>query len=218
MAKTSGKSTEFQSARHARRGANKIRRLHHHAVRTDDMDATRQFYEGVLGMPMVAALRQDSGPLSSAPFLHCFFEMADGSSLAFFQFAPGTYGPATTLPKDGMDHHVAVSVGEFGEISRLKAQFDELGYPNCGIDHGFCYSLYVRDPNGILVELVNDAPNELEINEASARSAEAEFSKWRQADYSSSDLGLSSDNFPLPTSTGEDIYRVLRGGRAAEVR
>jgi hypothetical protein len=169
-------------------------------------------------MPMVAALRQDSGPLSSAPFLHCFFEMADGSSLAFFQFAPGTYGPATTLPKDGMDHHVAVSVGEFGEISRLKAQFDELGYPNCGIDHGFCYSLYVRDPNGILVELVNDAPNELEINEASARSAEAEFSKWRQADYSSSDLGLSSDNFPLPTSTGEDIYRVLRGGRAAEVR
>lgn len=43
--------------------------------------------------------------------------------------------------------------------------------PNCGINHGFCYSLYVRDPNGMLVEFTADAPNELELSEAAAASA-----------------------------------------------
>ena len=44
----SAKRPKLQAVRNARRSGNKIRRLHHHAVRhavrTDDMEATRHFY------------------------------------------------------------------------------------------------------------------------------------------------------------------------------
>ena len=41
-------------------------------------------------MPMVAAMKEsmDSTNGRKTPFLHCFFEMGDGGSLAFFQFLP----------------------------------------------------------------------------------------------------------------------------------
>src|SRR5258708_10975128 len=99
----SEKRARLQAVRHARRSSNKIRRLHHHAVRTDDMEATRRFYEDVLGMPMVAAMQESIDPTNGrkTPFLHCFFEMGDGGSLAFFQFLPDAYGAADKLPPDG---------------------------------------------------------------------------------------------------------------------
>src|ERR1700758_2051190 len=67
----SDKSARLQAVRDARRGSNRIRRLHHHAVRTDDMEATRQFYEDVVGMPMVAAFREKRDRGNGMPFLHC---------------------------------------------------------------------------------------------------------------------------------------------------
>ena len=54
----SKRQTQLQIARGARRAGNRIRRLHHHAVRTDDMEATRHFYEDVVGTPLVSALKE----------------------------------------------------------------------------------------------------------------------------------------------------------------
>jgi glyoxylase I family protein len=205
------KRGQLHAIRDARRSNNKIRRLHHHAVRTDDMEATRHFYEDILGMPMVAALKEslDRGNGRETPVLHCFFEMGDGGCLAFFQFLPEAYGPADNLPQDGVEHHIAMSVPEFDDIARLKATFDELDYPNCGINHGFCYSLYVRDPNGMLVEFVSDAPNELELNEAAAASAHQTLAEWNKKNYSSNSHKQSPVNYPLPTSPREDIVTVV---------
>ena len=62
-------------------------------------------------------------PLGSrqTPFLHCFFEMGDGGCLAFFQFLPGAREPATNLPPDGIDHHVAMAVSDFDDIVTVKS-------------------------------------------------------------------------------------------------
>jgi len=203
----------LRAMRNTRRRGNKIRRLHHHAVRTDDMEATRRFYEDVLGMPMVSALKGNVDPSTGrpTPFLHCFFEMGDGSCLAFFQFLPEVYGPATKLPRNGIDHHIAMSVAKFDDIARLKAKFDALSYPNCGINHGFCYSLYVRDPNGMLVEFVGDAANELELNEAAVAAAHDELARWNRQDYSPGDAAPVIVDYPLPTSPPEDILKVIIG-------
>src|SRR5215469_4781328 len=173
-------SAQLHAIRVTRRNGNRIRQLHHHAVRTDDMEATRRFYENVLEMPMVAAMMAsvDPGVGVETPFLHCFFEMGDGGCLAFFQFPPETFGPADKLPRDGVDHHIALSVAAFDDIVRFKAKFDALGYASCGINHGFCYSLYVRDPNGMLVELSANGPNELELGEAAAAAAHKELTEW----------------------------------------
>jgi glyoxylase I family protein len=200
----------LQARRTARRRANTMRRLHHHAVRTDDMGATRRFYEDLLGMPMVAALR-DSVDLGGGekPFLHCFFEMADGSCLAFFQFLPDAFGPATKLPRHGVDHHLAMLVPGFDEIARLKAKFDALLYPNCGIDHGFCYSHYVRDPNGMLLEFVVEPANELELCETGAASAHEELAKWQDQDYTPNHPARVTMACPFPTSSAEAIAKVI---------
>ena len=213
-AATMGRSlmpVQLQAVRDARRGMNRIRRLHHHAVRTDDMEATRRFYEDVLGMPMVCAMKESHGAGTDRtdPFVHCFFEMADGGCLAFFQFLPGARGPANQLPRDGIDHHIAMAVDEFDDIIRLKEKLEADGYPNCGIDHGFCYSLYVRDPNGMMVEFVCDCPDELTVNEAAAASAHDDLVAWRTGDYSPNNAKRGRRNFPLPSSPTEDIMKVV---------
>jgi glyoxylase I family protein len=212
----------LRARRRLRRRDNKIRRLHHHAVRTDDMEATRRFYEDLLGMPMVAALKGSVDPTTgrATPFLHCFFELGDGSSLAFFQFLPEIYGPAINLPRSGIDHHIALSVPDFDDIADLKAKFDEHGYANCGINHGFCYSLYARDPHGMLIEFVVDADNELELSETAAATAHAELGKWNRKDYSAGTIEPVAVDYPLPTSPAEDILKVViglpRGGAVAQ--
>jgi catechol 2,3-dioxygenase-like lactoylglutathione lyase family enzyme len=204
----------LQATRDMRRDANRIRRLHHHALRTDNMEATRHFYEDVLGMPMVAAWRESmdtTGDLKT-PFLHCFFELGDGSALAFFQFLPDARGPAPKLPRDGVDHHIAFAVPTFADIERLKEKLETLGYRCCGINHGFAYSLYVRDPNGMLVEFVSDAAIELEVIEASAASAHEELAKWNRKDHAPNKHARGTTDFPLPTSPAEDIKQVMFAG------
>jgi glyoxylase I family protein len=205
----------LQAVRDTRRGRNRIRRLHHHALRTDDMAATRRFYEDLLGMPLVSAHKEGlaSADGRTAPFLHCFFEMGDGGCLAFFQFLPEDRGPAPKLPQDGADHHLAMSVGTFGDIVRLREKFEAIGAPSCGIDHGFCYSLYVRDPNGMMVEFVSDAADELAQNEASAASAHDAFATWAEGDHAPNNIRRGTANFPLPTSPLKDILKVISADR-----
>lgn len=200
------------ATRSLRRGNNRIRRMHHHAVRTDDMTATRLFYEDVLGLPLVHTHLQafDRGPDGPLPFLHCFFELGDGSCLAFFELQPGAAPPADQLPTDGIDHHIAVSVPHFGDMMRYKAAFDRFGFRNAGINHGFCYSLYVRDPNGMLVELVADAPNELDVTEDAAEQAHARLEQWVRKDYRPSPP-YPVVSFPLDTSPPDAIEAVIRG-------
>ncbi|HUN45801.1 MAG TPA: VOC family protein, partial [Stellaceae bacterium] len=210
--------TRLLATREARRSANSVRRLHHHAVRTDDMEKTRHFYEDLLGLPLVAsmkgAIRSPDG--KDIPFLHCFFELGDGSSLAFFQLAPGKAEPADRLPRDGLDHHLAVAIPDAGELLRLKGRLDEAGIANCGSNHGFCYSLYLRDPNGMLLELTTDAADELERTEPAAASAHALLAEWMTGDFAPTDTRDRPMPFPLPTSPRAASLRLIRGIEAGE--
>ena len=60
-----------------------IKGLHHNAYRCLDSEETRGFYEDFLGLRFVSAFEIDEGR-----GLHSFFEMDDGSCLAFFE-VPG---------------------------------------------------------------------------------------------------------------------------------
>ena len=136
--------------------------------------------------------------------------MGDGGCLAFFQFPPDALGPADKLPRDAVDHHIALSVVAFDDIVRFKAKFDTLGYANCGINHGFCYSLYVRDPNDMLVELSVNASNELELGEAAAAAAHKELAEWTKKNFRDQPQEGRGD---LPAS---DL--AARGDRATRFR
>jgi glyoxylase I family protein len=62
-------------------------RLHHHAFAVKDQEVNRQFIEDVLGIPLVATWceRMFNATLGrEVDYCHTFYEMADGSALAFF--------------------------------------------------------------------------------------------------------------------------------------
>lgn len=128
-----------------------VKGLHHAAFRCRDSEETRRFYEDFLGLPLVEAFEiRETMTGRAAKVLHTFFEMGDGSCMAFFE-APGR--PFEFKAQHDFDLHIALEVDAAG----LEARFEQgraLGIETRGIaDHGFIRSIYFRDPNGYVVEL-----------------------------------------------------------------
>ena len=79
-----------------------------------------------------------------------FFEMADGSFLAFFE-APGQ--AFTFKDQHDFDLHIALEV-DMETLHAMFAKGKAAGIETRGVsDHGFIHSIYFRDPNGYVIEL-----------------------------------------------------------------
>ena len=130
-----------------------IRGAHHLAFRCRDAEQTRWFYEDVLGLPMAAALALTETPIGEPrPYLHIFFEMADGSFLAFFDDPDFAKGNAFGR-QDPFDAHLALQVDDEAEMMAMRARVLEAGmFCSDVVDHGFIRSVYFHDPNGMLLE------------------------------------------------------------------
>jgi catechol 2,3-dioxygenase-like lactoylglutathione lyase family enzyme len=164
-------------------------RLHHTAYVSSNLEATRGFYEDLIGLPLLATWCE-SDVLFGAErtYCHCFFGLADGSALAFFQFArpedQKLFGPK--MPESPF-HHVALRVDEqtqAGIEQRLRAA----GYaePRLYIlEHGYCRSLYVADPDGMICEFTVDHPEVEKINATRRQDAHAELRRWLGGDRTS---------------------------------
>ena len=86
----------------------------HLALVCSDMARTVEFYEGVLGMPLIKTMELP------APFggQHFFFDIGNGDALAFFWFENGTpAAPGIAFPEslsepsaDGSMHHIAFKI------------------------------------------------------------------------------------------------------------
>jgi catechol 2,3-dioxygenase-like lactoylglutathione lyase family enzyme len=167
-------------ARKTRASKNRVRGWHHHAIRTKDMTATRAFYEGILGMPLVGTWVEPFDVIKQKPsnYVHCFFELGDGSALAFFQFEEGVREDPMPMPGDPYEHHVALGVDSIDDVKAIKAQLDAANVSSFIVDHGYCYSCYTQDPNGMMVEFSAIVPNGYSILEASAKTADADLKHW----------------------------------------
>jgi catechol 2,3-dioxygenase-like lactoylglutathione lyase family enzyme len=128
-----------------------IKGLHHNAYRCRDSEQTRRFYEDFLGLRLAGTLpieETKTGRATSA--LHTFYELGDGSYLAFFE-VPDM--PFQFKVQHDYDLHIALEVDE----PTLAAMFERgkaRGIETRGIiDHGFIHSIYFRDPNGYVIEL-----------------------------------------------------------------
>jgi glyoxylase I family protein len=164
----------------ARRENIPVKRFHHHAFRTMDMEATRKFWEDILGCPLIGTFVELVDPVTEEPsnYIHCFFEMADGSAMAFFQFQEDMYPPSKIQGnQDPFDHHLALEVQGKDEVFAYRDKLEAAGYPHMLIDHGYCYSIYMHDPNGMQVELTTKVPETVEIMEKHAQSAHADLEK-----------------------------------------
>jgi catechol 2,3-dioxygenase-like lactoylglutathione lyase family enzyme len=128
-----------------------IKGLHHNAYRCRDSEQTRRFYEDFLGLRLAGALEiKETKTGRRTDVLHTFYEMGDGSYLAFFE-APDR--PFDFKDQHDYDLHIALEVDR-ATLDDMYRKGKDAGREVRGVsDHGFIDSIYFRDPNGYVIEL-----------------------------------------------------------------
>jgi catechol 2,3-dioxygenase-like lactoylglutathione lyase family enzyme len=147
-----------------------IKGLHHNAYRCRDSEETRRFYEDFLGLRLVSAFE-----ISEGRALHTFFEMDDGSCLAFFEVPDR---PFDFKRQDSLDLHIALGVEPDIFDNMLEKAKDEGREVRGPVDHGFVRSIYFRDPNGYVVELTAKTPSHDEVMSGGRDAAMRTLEAW----------------------------------------
>ena len=165
-------------------------RLHHNAYVAKNLEETRAFYEDIIGLPLVATYTEiDELWGKERVYCHCFFGIGDGGALAFFQFAKPE-DEALFVPDFPETPFVHIALNVDAETQdAIKARVEAAGIQppqTYQLEHGYCRSFYVIDPNGMTVEFTHDAtpavaPEYLEHKRATARD---ELKRWLNGDHS----------------------------------
>jgi glyoxylase I family protein len=125
------------------------RGIHHAALICSDVERTIQFYQGLLGFPLVELVENRDYKGSS----HFFFDLGNQTLLGFFDF-PGL-GLKPGVESIGSVQHIAISVPR-DRWEQLRARLDVAGLTYFGPDQGIVESMYLKDPDGIQIELLSD--------------------------------------------------------------
>ncbi len=152
--------------------------IHHCAFRCRDSEETRKFYEDFLGCPLIAALpvsRSSTG--RPVQVLHTYFDAGRGTFVAFFEDRDR---PFDFRDQHDFDLHLSLEVEE-RELQRVMERARVQGIDCRGIaDHGFIRSIYLRDPNGYVVELVARTDRHDIVLNPSRNGARAVLAEWQR--------------------------------------
>lgn len=163
-------------------------RLHHQAFAVRDQEKTRQFMEGVLGIPLVATwcekmFRPEVG--REVEYCHTFYEMADGGAIAYFQYADEECWEQNRFQNakrgDAGALHSAFKATKQTQ-DEIRERLTTAGVPVREIEHGYCYSLYFTSPDGVRMEFTVDAPEVERINAMRRADAHRELARWMAGD------------------------------------
>ena len=156
-----------------------IKGLHHNAYRCRDSEETRRFYEDFLGLPLAHTLEiRETKSGRKTETLHTFYQLDDGSYLAFFE-APDR--PFDFKPQHDFDLHIALEVAP-PVLAEMLAKGRAAGIETRGpSDHGFIDSIYFRDPNGYVIELTAKRANHDQAMDRSTNGARARLAAWQKA-------------------------------------
>ena len=156
-----------------------VRGLHHFAYRCRDAEETRRFYEDLLGLPLAHIIQADEVPSTGehCPYVHIFFEMGDGSFIAFFDLGDDLASdPSPNTPS--WVNHLALSVDSVEAVHQAKQRLEAAGVEVVGVtDHGFINSIYFFDPNGIRLELTAQI-DETRHDATAVQKARATLDAW----------------------------------------
>ena len=170
-------------------------RLHHIAYRCRDAQRTVDFYTKVVGLKYVAGLvppenSKPSWPLNEpgqprrkvvekeSDSIHIFFELGDGSYLAFFD-VPGATDDAGD-PTPWWVKHIAFEVEDMDALLKGKARLEAHGVQVLGPkDHGMCQSIYFMDPDGHRLEMTIRT-EQADTWQKLEGAAQKELAKWNE--------------------------------------
>ena len=133
----------------AERAQSPGRGIHHAALICSDVEQTIQFYQGLLEFPLVELVENRDYKGST----HFFFDLGNSTLLGFFDF-PGL-GLKPGVESIGSVQHIAISVPR-DRWEQLRTKLDDSGVTYMGPDQGIVESMYLKDPDGIQIELLSD--------------------------------------------------------------
>lgn len=132
--------------------------LHHLGLATHDMEATLDFYERVLGFDtrVCDIIEPDAG----GAIRHAFLDTGNGEMIAFMECndVPGIDGNFDAginrgLGISGGMIHFAFKSTSPEDLRTRRQCLHERGVEVTDVvDHGWCQSIYFRDPNGLQLE------------------------------------------------------------------
>ena len=161
-----------------------LKGLHHYAYKCEDPVKTRHFYEKVLGLKLAHTVRATAMPSTGGEpthYFHLFFEMKDGSYIAFFDLGDNE----KSLPSPNTAawvNHIAFEVADKADLLAAKAALEGEGIAVVGpLNHDFVESIYFFDPNGIRMEFTFRIPEAEQQGGhvyGTTGTPDEEFDKW----------------------------------------
>ena len=123
--------------------------VHHITLNGADRQTSIDFWEGVLGMPLVF----EQPNLDAPEINHLYFEPGDGRLVTVFTSEDRIVDSTPNPNNVGNIHHIAFVVSR-ATYTQASERSNASGIENSGeVDRGFMYSIYFRDPLGQLQEL-----------------------------------------------------------------
>jgi catechol 2,3-dioxygenase-like lactoylglutathione lyase family enzyme len=129
---------------------------HHLAFASHNTEATDCFYREAMGFTLS---KVEVGPTPTGGWSkHFFYDTGDGSMIAFWEIhdeqipSPPTTAISTGLGLPEWVNHVAFDAPTREDLDEHRSRLNRNGYDVLEVDHGWCISIYMQDPNGIMVE------------------------------------------------------------------
>jgi catechol 2,3-dioxygenase-like lactoylglutathione lyase family enzyme len=122
------------------------RGVHHIALISSDVERTVQFFDGLLGMPLIEMFENRDYEGST----HFFFDLGHGNTLAYFDLPGLDLGPYAEVL--GGHHHLAISMDR-EQWEAARARLEAAGVETAHVDGS---SLYFLGPDGERLELISD--------------------------------------------------------------
>jgi catechol 2,3-dioxygenase-like lactoylglutathione lyase family enzyme len=125
--------------------------VHHITLTGANRQISIDFWEGLLGMPLVF----EQPNLDKASESHLYFDPGDGRLITVFTDEARSPDATRTRTDVGCVHHLAFAVSRVTFLQAV-TRLDERGIKHSGVkDRGFMDSIYFQDPLGLLIELAN---------------------------------------------------------------
>lgn len=160
------------------------KKLHHAAYRCRDAVETVKFYTEVLGLKFTHVMGADHVPSTKAysPHIHIFFQLEDGSHIAFFE-CPKDPGNMKDMEMPDWIQHFAFEVQSMEILENAKDALNEKGIEVLGVtDHmGVISSVYFFDPSGHRLELAVQTLTDPEEIARHAREAPELLARWNKS-------------------------------------
>lgn len=132
----------------------KIQGLHHITLGCSDARQTVDFYSHVLGLRLVKQTVNFDDPTS----YHLYFGNASGTPGSVVTFFEWQGAPAGS-PGIGGTHHFALRVADGTVLRKWKRYLNDKGIKvNGPLDRHYFESIYLKDPDGVIIELATDGP------------------------------------------------------------